>query len=160
MRERLASILRVVCFALAILLLLQFSRALFGRGPLADFDLSNRIAPKLADPNSTNKPPSGPPPLPPDIQARVDKIRDSELLGPVMRPPPMAILGIAGKDVIFRAPNGQSGLLRVGEELGGVKLLKIGTNRILIEHENQQKELTIFEGFGGETLLSQGKESK
>jgi hypothetical protein len=69
----------------------------------------------------------------------------------------MALLGIAGRDVILRAPNGQTGLLRAGEELGGVRLLRIGTNRVLIEHEAQQKELTLFSGFGSETLL--GKET-
>ena len=159
MRDRVVLLLRTLCIVLAVLLVLQFSQALFGQGPLAGFDLSNRIAPKLGDPTSTNTP-GKPASLPPEVEARVEKIKESEILGPVMRPPPMAVLGIAGKDVILRAPNGQTGLIRVGEELGGVKLLKIGTNRILIEHEEQTKELMIFQGFGGETLLSHGKESK
>ena len=47
----------------------------------------------------------------------------------------MALLGIAGKDVFLRAPNGQTGLIREGEELGGVKLLRIGMNRVLIEQD-------------------------
>jgi len=96
--------------------------------------------------------------LPPAIQAHVDRITQSEILGPVMRPLPMALLGIAGKDVFLRAPNGQTGLLREGEELGGVKLLQIGTNRVLIELEGQTKELSVFSGFGSETLLPKGKE--
>ena len=97
--------------------------------------------------------------LPPaTVQARVDRIIQSEVLGPVMRPLPMALLGIAGKDVFFRAPNGQTGLLREGEELGGVKLLQIGTNRVLIELDGQTKELSVFSGFGSETLLPKGKE--
>lgn len=159
MRDRLGSILRGACIILAVLVVFQFTRELFGRGPLEGFDLSNRIPPGVASLNSTN-PPGKAPSLPPEVQARVEKIKESEILGMVMRPPPMAVLGIAGKDVILRAPNGQTGLIRVGEELGGVKLLRIGTNRVLIEHENQTKELTIFQGFGGETLISQGKESK
>ena len=69
----------------------------------------------------------------------------------------MALLGIAGKDAFLRAPNGQTGLLREGEELGEIKLLRIGTNRVVIEHEHQQKELTLFLGFGSETLLPKGK---
>jgi hypothetical protein len=99
--------------------------------------------------------PGGPPHvnLPPDVQATVDKIRQSQLLGPDIKPPPMALLGIAGKDVFLRGPNGQTGIIRVGEEVGGAKLLRVGTNRVLVEHEGQQKELMIFEGFGSETLL-------
>lgn len=43
------------------------------------------------------------------------------------------------------------------EELGGIKLLRIGTNRVLIEHEKEQKELMVFAGLGGE--LSYPKEA-
>lgn len=92
--------------------------------------------------------------VPPFAQGRIDRIIQSEILGAVMRPPPMALLGIAGKDILFRDPNGQTGLLRVGEEMGGVKLLQIRPNRILIEQAGEKKELTIFEGIGSETLLS------
>ena len=97
--------------------------------------------------------------VPPAVQARVDRITQSEILGAVVRPLPMALLGIAGQDAFLRAPNGQTGLLREGEELGGVKLLRIGTNRVLIEHEQQQKELTVFSGFGSETLLPKGEKN-
>ena len=69
------------------------------------------------------------------------------------------LLGIAGNSAFLRAPSGQTGLLREGEELGGVKLLRIGTNRVLIEHEGQKKELVIFSGFGSETLLPKAKEN-
>jgi len=93
------------------------------------------------------------------VQARADKITDSEILGPVIRPQPMALLGIAGKDVFFRAPNGQTGLVREGGELGGVKVLQIGTNRVLVEIEGEEKELTLFSGFGSESLLRKGKET-
>ena len=34
------------------------------------------------------------------------------------------------------------------------KLLRIGINRVLIEQDGQQKELTIFSGYGSESLLS------
>lgn len=97
--------------------------------------------------------------LPAKVKARVDFIVNSELLGPVPRPLPMALLGIAGPDVLLRAPNGQMGMISEGGELGGVKLLQIGTNRILIEHEGQKKELTLFSGYGGETLLPKQKET-
>jgi hypothetical protein len=91
--------------------------------------------------------------LPPLIKARVDRIVQSEILGQVIKPMPMALLGIAGKDVFFRAPSGQTGLVKEGDELGGVKILRIGMNRILVEQDGEKKELTIFSGFGSETLL-------
>lgn len=97
------------------------------------------------------------PPLPPEQQARVDRVVESEILAPVMRPQPMALLGIAGESVFLRAPNGQTGLIKPGEELGGVKLVRVGMNRILVEEQGEQKELTIFAGLGGESLLSTQK---
>ena len=93
------------------------------------------------------------PDLPPAIQARVDRIAQSEILAPFIRPLPMALLGIAGDRAFLRAANGQTGVIRQGGEVGGIKLLRIGTNRVLIEQDGQQKELTIFSGYGGESLL-------
>lgn len=98
------------------------------------------------------------PALPPEIQARLDRVIQSELLGPVMRPPPMALLGIAGQDVLFRGPNGQTGLVREGGELGGVQIVRIGTNRVLVREGTELKELTIFGGIGGESLMPKEKE--
>lgn len=106
--------------------------------------------------------PGGPPGMqtfPPAIQSRIDRIIDSEILGPVPRPVPMGLLGIAGKYAFMRAPNGQTDLMNEGGEMGGIKLLRIGTNRVLVEHEGQQKELTIFSGFGSESLLPKGKDN-
>lgn len=91
--------------------------------------------------------------LSPAIQARVQKITDSEILAQVVRPAPMALFGIAGDSAFLRSPSGQTGVIKEGEELGGIKLIKIGFNRVLIEHEGQKKELMIFSGFGGESLL-------
>lgn len=96
--------------------------------------------------------------LSPAIQARVNRVTDSEILGPVIRPLPMALLGIAGDDAFLRAPDGQSGLVKEGGELGGVKLLRIGVNRVLVEQDGQKKELTIFAGLGGQSLLDKPPE--
>ena len=93
------------------------------------------------------------PDLPPAIQTRVDRIAQSEILAPFIRPLPMALLGIAGDRAFLRAANGQTGVITQGGEVGGIKLLRIGTNRVLIEQDGQQKELTIFSGYGGESLL-------
>ena len=93
------------------------------------------------------------------VLARVDKITDSEVLGPVIRPQPMALLGIAGNVAFLRAPNGQTGLVKEGDELSGLKLLRIGTNRVLVEQDGQKTELTIFSGYGGESLMPKQKET-
>ena len=94
------------------------------------------------------------PPLPPAVQARLDRIIESEILAPVMRPRPVALLGIVDRDAFLQAPNGQSGLLKEGEEMGGIKLLRLGINRALIEEAGEKKELTLFSGLGSESLLS------
>jgi hypothetical protein len=91
--------------------------------------------------------------LPPAIQARVSRIVDSEILGPVMHPLPMALLGIAGDVAFLRTATGQTGLVKEGDALGEIKLVKIGINRVLIEQDGQRKELMIFSGYGGESLL-------
>ena len=96
--------------------------------------------------------------LAPAVLARVDKITDSEILGPIIRPLPMALLGIAGNVAFLRATNGQTGLVKEGDELSGIKLLRIGTNRVLVEQDGEKKELTIFSGYGSESLLPKPKE--
>jgi hypothetical protein len=123
-----------------------------------------------ADTNAVARPPSRPRPdmaamggpsgpgkkpaeLSPAVKARVDRIYDSELFGQVMRPLPMALLGIAGNTAFLRSASGQTGLVKEGEKVGELKLLKIGINRVLVEQEGEKKELMIFSGYGGESLL-------
>jgi hypothetical protein len=91
--------------------------------------------------------------LPPDVQARVDKIIDSEILGPAIRPTPMALVGIADQEAFIRATNGQTSTVKLGGEMGGIKLLRIGINRVLVEQDGEKKELTLFGGMGGESLM-------
>jgi len=174
MRERSELILKITCLVFAALMLFQFSRLVLRRNPLSRVnipappslaavpDASTAAMKTNARPGPGAGPGRGPGPgaidVPPEIRSRVDRIVQSEILGPFMRPLPMALLGIGDKDVFLRAPNGQTGLLKEGDELGGVKLLLIGTNRVLIEHEGQKKELTVFAGFGSETLLPKEKE--
>ena len=131
-------------------------------------------AEKSAKRSKTNSPPqaavasgldSGGPPgmpgkaakLPPEIQARVDRIVSSEIFAPVVHPLPMALLGIAGDTAFLRTASGQTGLVREGESLGDIKLLRIGINRVLVDQNGQKKELTIFDGYGGESLLESSK---
>ena len=103
--------------------------------------------------------PGGQSPLPPDIQARVDKIVNSEIFALVMHPMPMALMGIAGDTDFLRTESGQTGLVKVGDSLGDVKLVTIGINRVLVEQGGQKKELTIFDGYGSDSLLSQTDKS-
>ena len=91
--------------------------------------------------------------LPPDVQTRVDRIINSELLGPVIHPMPMALIGISDDEAYLRATNGQTGPVKIGKEMGGIKLLRIGMNRVLVEVGGEQKELTLFEGIGGPSLM-------
>jgi hypothetical protein len=91
--------------------------------------------------------------LPPPIQARVDRVVESELLGPVMHPLPMALLGIAGDVAFLRSASGQTGLVKEGDKVGELKLLKIGLNRVLVEQDGKKEELTVFSGYGSESLL-------
>ena len=168
MFERLGPAFRIACLGLAVLVLYQLTRIAARRDPLARLSF-----PAAASQATSSEPQAGqqgtnsaarPAPaatgtnVPPAVQARIDRITQSEALAPIMRPLPMALFGIAGKDAFLRAPNGQTGLLKEGDELGGVKLLRVGTNRVMIEHQGQQKELTVFSGLGGETLLPAGKE--
>jgi hypothetical protein len=166
MREQSGSLLKLLCLALAALVFFQFSRLWLRRNSLGEFrsaapsfqSAAGVDSRKDPDTNSTSRPQTQnpPPPVPPAVQARIDRVTQSEILAPVIRPLPMALLGIAGRDAFLRAPNGQTGLIREGEDLGGIKLLRIGTNRVLIEHEGQKKELLMFGGFGSETLLPKG----
>jgi len=130
-------------------------RAKKNAGPASGPD----VAMAMAGMNPRQMGPGKAPELPPEIQARVARISDSEILGPVMRPMPMALLGIAGNVAFLRSPSGQTGLVKEGDNLGEIKLLRIGTNRVLIEQDGQPKELMIFSGFGGESLLPKTTES-
>lgn len=103
--------------------------------------------------------PGNQPALPPEIQARVDKIVNSEIFAPIMHPLPMGLLGIAGDTAFLRTDSGQTGLVKAGDSLGDVKLLTIGINRVLVEQGGQKKELTIFDGYGSDSLLSQTDKS-
>lgn len=173
MRERLESGLKLVCLVLAALLFLQVAKALRPGAVPAESMLVRGDAESVIEPADSGaqtavpgpSAPSGPGPrpgppakLPPAVEAKVGFIVQNELFGPVPRPPPMALIGIAGADVMLRSPMGQTGLIREGEELGGVKLLKVGTNRVLVLHEGEKKELMLFSGYGSESLLSKDKE--
>ena len=99
------------------------------------------------------------PELPLPVRARVYQITDSEILGPVMRPLPTALLGIVGEVAFVRSASGQSGVIKEGENVGALKLLKIGTNRVLVEEDGKTNELMIFSGYGGDSLVTKQKDN-
>jgi hypothetical protein len=112
----------------------------------------------MPDKVGMNSNPSAPPgkrgaDLPPAVQARISRITDSEILGPVIHPQPMGLTGIAGGFAFLRSASGQTGLVKEGDSLDDIKLLRIGINRVLIEQAGQKKELMIFSGYGGDSLL-------
>ncbi len=170
MPERLHRTLQSACLILGLLVAYQLCHLVVFGGPPKSLNFtampaSASIAEKKT--SETNSPPRSAASrsstgakqdgdIPSAVQSRVDRIVQSEIFGALPRPMPMALLGIAGRDVFLRAPNGQTGLIREGEELGGVKLLRIGTNRVLVEQDGQEKELTLFSGFGSESLLPKG----
>jgi hypothetical protein len=110
-------------------------------------------APQMTGMNLNQPPGKSGAELPPAVKSRISRITDSEILGPVIRPLPMALLGIAGEFAFLRSASGQTGLVKEGDSLGDLKLLRIGINRVLVEQDGQKKELMIFSGYGGESLL-------
>jgi hypothetical protein len=103
--------------------------------------------------------PSQLPELPPLIQGRVNKIIVSEIFAPMMHPMPAELMGVAGNYAFLRSSKGQTGMVKEGDSLGGLKLLEVGINRVLIEEDGEKKELMIFSGFGSETLMPKPKEN-
>ena len=93
--------------------------------------------------------------LPEDARKRVERIYQSEIFGPIQRPVPAALMGIAGDMAFLRTSSGMSGMVKEGGELGGMKLLKVGVNRVLVkEGDEEPREMMIYNGFGGESLKS------
>jgi hypothetical protein len=154
MPERAISVLRLVCIALAALVAYELFQVLTRKDPLAQLEIATVAsgAPISNTPTTAQRGDD----LPPAIKAKFDRITQSEILGTIVRPLPLALLGIAGSEALIRTPSGQTSFLKEGEEAGGVKLIRVGTNRVLIEHERQTRELMIFSGFGSESLLPKG----
>ena len=91
-------------------------------------------------------------------QLRVgQKRRDTHVAWQARQP---ELLGLAGKYAIIKTPGGPTDLVAEGGELAGVKLLRIGLNRVLVEYQGKTHELTIFSGLGSTPLLAPSKENK
>lgn len=138
---------------LALLPLLQMG---LRKQPLNAIDLSQikAIAESASKGESESKPSPKPAPLPAEVELRTDKLNSSGILGRIPQPPPMALIGIAEPYAFVRTPHGQTGKVKEGESLGGVKVLRVEANRVLVEHEGRKSELQIFSGIGSKSLLS------
>lgn len=164
--DRILLWMKILCALLALFAVVQFIGLFEKNHSLASLKVPE--IPKLAaeeeknsEDNSPSKP-EGPPRRPPRrgkpepdpaIRHRVEFITKSEIFGALPKPPPMALFGIAGNKAFLRAPNGAMGSISEGESLGDLKLIRIGINRVLIEHDGKKQELTIFSGVGGSPLL-------
>jgi hypothetical protein len=168
-------ILKGISLALAVIFVLQAYSAFMEGDPLSGLEdhLGSMSALRAASEPSSAPAPSAPaapaaaattpPPSPstpaPPAPDRYTTIESSGILGAMPQgPPPPALLGLAGAYAIIRAPEGQTDLVAEGGTLGTVKVIKIGINRVLIEHKGKVEELSIFEGLGGQPLVP-GKEA-
>ncbi len=168
MSERTEKLLKQFCLVLALTLVYPVARLLIrddGLKALPTMALTSATA--AVAPQATNQPPTqadnpgnSSPTLPESVRVQVETITQSEILGPLVRPQPLALIGIAGRDVFLRSANGRTGLLRAGESLDGIKLIRIGTNRVLIEERGKQRELTLFSGLGSKTLIPPTQKEK
>src|SRR6476646_9488209 len=119
MPERAISIFRLLCIALAAVVLYELFQFTSRKDPLAQLEIGTVGAaatvtgPRVAERRDND--------IPPATQARIDRITQSEIFGMIVRPLPMALLGIAGNDALIRTPSGQTSFLKEGEEAGGVK---------------------------------------
>ena len=120
----------------------------------------NPAAAPLIDPAGT---PTAPRTQTPAALDRYRAIERSGIFGAPPSAPPRpqpGLLGIANDCAIIRLPGGQVELFREGAELEGIKVLRIGTNRVLIEFKGRMTELIIFSGLGSGSLLPQEKEQR
>jgi len=155
--DRATLYLRITCLVLAGVLTIQILQLVRSTDPLSEADslsMGTWTEPEVSAGSSTQSQASPKASaLPAAVQSRVDHVVGSEVFGAIPKPLPMALLGIGGENAFIRTPSGQSKVMRAGEEAEGVKLLQIGTNRVLIEHEGKAQELILYPDLGGGTLL-------
>lgn len=169
MPERYLILVKGLCALFTLLIVLQAGKALVGSNPLDGVVMPNpplapeKVVDEVKDPPTPSPAPPGPrmpgpraapKEVSPTLQACLDQLDKSGVLGRVPKPVPFVLFGFAGNAAFLRVPNGQSGLVAEGEEFGGVKVLRIGNNRVLLEHEGKQQELTLFSGLGSESLMN------
>jgi len=152
MYKSLELLLKFVCLVLGLWIIFQFYGIFGEEDPLEDLSANNILedlekagdaAPKtVADKNKS-----------PSLAAEFKSIETSGIFGKVQVKIQPTLMGIAGDYALLRAPDGQMDMVPAGGELGGVKILAIGMNRVLIEYRGKKQELILFTGLEGESLL-------
>jgi len=157
------NLLRLLCLALAVTAVVQVVTLAGAEDPLPDSEATDLAAVVNPRPTGTKPteaaeatPPKGgkkPPAVKlPELYAA---IQTRGIFGVVPPRPPIPILleGIGSDFAFIRSAKGRSGLVKAGETFDGIKVLEIGRNRVLIEVEGKKRELTIYQGLGGGSLL-------
>ncbi len=162
MLERLTLVYKSLAIVLCILALMPLVQMMFRKLPLDDVQ-PIKLVTSTGEHSSTSqksnqnsergKPKSKQDSLPPEITQRSEKLEKSGIFGRTPKPPPMALIGIADPYAILQTPDGQTGKVKQGETLRGVKVLRVGANRVLVEHEGNTSELSIFSGIGSTSLM-------
>ncbi len=143
MPDRISLLLKLCTAALAALCLLQISQLPNSTNPLESIQLPNL---SILSTHTNTNPPHQPAPISTNAQNEIQTIQASQILGRLPQPQPIMLLGIAGQYAFLQTPYGASGLAAQGEEIGGVKVLQIGTNQITIQHNSETQNLVLFPG--------------
>lgn len=147
MPDRISLLLKLTAATLAALCLLQISRLSDSIPPLQSVQLPNLSILSTNTTTATNTPPDNPnTQIPTNVQNEIQIIQASQILGRLPQPQPIMLLGIAGQYAFLQTPSGASGLAAQGEEVGGVKVLSIGTNQVSIQFNNETQNLVLFPG--------------
>jgi hypothetical protein len=177
-RERSLIALKSACLILAAIICLQLIGLLGKADPLLGIEnspfLARARAPAAAAaPAPVPAPGAAPGPekkpeaeaakkaAPPAPDARSQAIEKSSIFGEAPKkggPARPALLGIAGDRAILRLPDGKVDLAVEGSEIGGVKVLRMAQNRVLVEYRGRKLELTIFSGLGSDSLSEKSRE--
>ncbi len=179
MREHLPVVLKGACVLLGASIVVQAYGLFKERDPLLgleDSALLQRVAAGAGAEGTSAAAEKGPPPPaaekksapegekkaePPPPDPRQRAIEKSGIFGEAPRkggPRRPSLLGIAGDRAILKLPDGKVDLVSEGAEASGVKVLRIATNRVLVEFKGKKIELTIFSGLGSDPLSEKSGE--
>ena len=94
---------------------------------------------------------------PPPVPERYRRLAEISVFG---KPPkkkagkPPSLLGVLGEGAILLFPDKKQHFVDVGKTVQKVRLVRVATNRALIEFEGKEIELKLFGGAGSESLIN------
>jgi hypothetical protein len=173
-RERSLIALKSACLILAVIIAVQVIGLIGKADPLLGIESSPFLAraraaaapaavtvPIPAVPEKKSAVEAAKKAAPPAPDPRNQAIEKSGIFGESPKkggPARPALLGIAGDRAILRLPDGKVELAGEGSEIGGVKVLRMAQNRVLVEYRGRKLELTIFSGLGSDSLSEKSKD--